>query len=647
MLADAVAIVAIVLAETLAGVAGAPTGSVQVQITGVIDALSGAVIFGVARANSTARRLSTLAWVFSFAALLPPSSSQAAAATIITAVLSPGSIASSAFGSSLVVDLTVRASSNVLLSSVTSASVVAPSLAQVPPVSMGAGGGGDIALLAGAVGGALFVIGILAALIVWRVRAARARPKPAAGSASKAKAIGDTDEGSRAAREGKNEASDGGTSDSGDGKGAGAGASAAASSALSVILKEDDQGGGGGGGGDSVVSVGDDAGGTSIAGLAAAGISSARSATLPPAALSPPPALNAGQLLPGEVVSEAEDALFGSLSPVSLPPAAAAVASSAAASVASAASAAAAALGPAVGGVAAALELAAPAVPIIGVALSAIAALLRQVEAMRASAEASRHLAARLERLRSLTRRSGEDAAFVAEHAGIFEGLVATLRRAEKALARINERSRLASFVLSSGDVERIAAVDKALTLHVAELSAALQAETLSAVRGLHAAASARDAGLGAAIAEAMQQQQLQSSLPSLLRSPSLDEALRPTLPPFNMTFRLADLLFDPPLEVQERTAPRGSFGIVVFATWREHALPCAVKMIPARTALGAQALSFMAWMGEAELMRRLREHRAADDVAVAGDRGRRHVVNIFGIGVHEDAKSGEPERCK
>ena len=299
------------------------------------------------------------------------------------------------------------------------------------------------------------------------------------------------------------------------------------------------------------------------------------------------------------------------------------------------------------GGAAGALELAAPAVPIIGAALSAIAALLRQVEAMRTSAEASRHLAARLERLRSLTRRAGEDEDFVAEHTGIFEGLLATLRRAERALTKINERSRLTSFALSSGDVERIAAVDKALTLHVAELSAALQAETLSAVRDLHAAASARDAGLGAAIAEAMQQQQLQSSSPSLLRSPSLDEAPRPTLPPFNMTFRLADLLFDPPLEMQERTAPRGSFGIVVFATWRAHALPCAVKMIPARTALGAQALSFMAWMGEAELMRRLREHRAAGDEAAAGDRGRRHVVNIFGIGVHEDAKSGEPERCE
>ena len=101
------------------------------------------------------------------------------------------------------------------------------------------------------------------------------------------------------------------------------------------------------------------------------------------------------------------------------------------------------------------------------------------------------------------------------------------------------------------------------------------------------------------------------------------------------MNFRLADLLFDPPLEQQMQTAPRGSFGVVAFALWRSHSLPCAVKLIPARNALGATTMSLGSWLAEAELMRRLSEHRSPG--APAGQGSPRHVVRIFGIGVHED----------
>ena len=261
----------------------------------------------------------------------------------------------------------------------------------------------------------------------------------------------------------------------------------------------------------------------------------------------------------------------------------------------------------ALGGAASALEALAPIAPLAGAALVAIAALLRQVQSMIASAREAGALAARLERLRSLTRRAGEDAAFVEEHAAIFSGLVATLKRAERALVQVNERSRLASFVMSASDLQRVAAIDRALTMHVAELAAALQAETLTAVRGLHAAASAREANasrdLGLAIAGALQ---------ASPRAQAPAEAAAPVaLPPFSFTFKLEDLLFDPPLAQQLPTAARGSFGVVVFATWRAHSVPCAVKLISARSATGVPGVSMGAWLAESELMRRLREHRS------------------------------------
>ena len=280
-----------------------------------------------------------------------------------------------------------------------------------------------------------------------------------------------------------------------------------------------------------------------------------------------------------------------------------------------------------------ALDAVAPAVPFIGVAISAITAVLRQVETMRTTSEASRRLSARLERLRSLVRRSGDDTVFVEAHAAIFEGLVATLQRAERALVRINERSRLSSFVMSSSDLEQLIVVDVAVTLHITELTAALQAETLSAVRSLHAVTSAQrisvediSAAVAAAVASGSPR-----PVPTATTAPVFAEATR-AAPPFSVAMRMDDFLFDPPLEEQLRTAPRGSFGVVVFANWRAHSLPVAVKLVAARSATG-QAMPIMAWLAEAELMRRLREHRSP-----ASGLPPQHVITLYGIGV--DAES-------
>jgi hypothetical protein len=78
--------------------------------------------------------------------------------------------------------------------------------------------------------------------------------------------------------------------------------------------------------------------------------------------------------------------------------------------------------------------------PLIGLALQAIAACLQQASTMRSASKEEDTLALRLTRLQALTTRAGADAAFVEAHAAIFEGQIATLSRAERALAAMNER---------------------------------------------------------------------------------------------------------------------------------------------------------------------------------------------------------------
>jgi hypothetical protein len=297
------------------------------------------------------------------------------------------------------------------------------------------------------------------------------------------------------------------------------------------------------------------------------------------------------------------------------------------------------ALSSAAGGLATVLASAAPSVPLAGLALSAIAALLSQLQNMRVAEREAGVLAARLARLQTLVQRASgagnnkdEDdeagtgaASFADEHPAIFRGLVDTLRRAERALAQMGERSRLGAFIGGSGDSERVAAADRAISLHVAELSAALSAETMASVRALHS--RMRSAQAATTSASGTPQAPLQQQPPTGRAEPrpATPEPAIP-LPPFSMNIVLADLAFDPPLDHQLQTAVRGANGVVVFATWRARALPVAVKVMNARMATGEAAIPITSWLAEAELMRRLREHRP------------RFVVTLFGISATLDA---------
>jgi serine/threonine protein kinase len=107
--------------------------------------------------------------------------------------------------------------------------------------------------------------------------------------------------------------------------------------------------------------------------------------------------------------------------------------------------------------------------------------------------------------------------------------------------------------------------------------------------------------------------------------------------PPFSMGFQMSDILFDPPLEKQLPTAPRGSYGVVVFGLWRSTSLSIAVKLLPSHTPTG-EPVSMMAWLQEAELMRRLREHKTRVGVAEdAKPHHPRHITLLYGIGVFEE----------
>jgi hypothetical protein len=290
-------------------------------------------------------------------------------------------------------------------------------------------------------------------------------------------------------------------------------------------------------------------------------------------------------------------------------------------------------LSSAAGGVAAALSAAAPSVPLVGLALSAISVLLSQLQNMSVAAAAASALSARLSRLQTLVHRAasfgegerGEngEGSFSNEHPGIFQSLVDTLLRADLALRAISERSSLGTFIGSSGDTELVAAIDRAISLHVAELSAALSAETMASVRLLHLKIQSLQSSADAAAQQ--QQLQPQPELAAPLSPASLEEPAV-TLPPFSVSLKLSDIAFEPPLEEQLQTAERGTSGVVVLATWRPFGLPVAVKVLNARMATGEAAIPITAWLAEAELMRRLREHKT------------KYVVTLFGISATLDA---------
>ena len=242
--------------------------------------------------------------------------------------------------------------------------------------------------------------------------------------------------------------------------------------------------------------------------------------------------------------------------------------------------------------VSSALKAAAHAAPFgADVALQLLAALLDQVEkAERVDADAHR-LRARLGRLRTLVAEVANDAAFVERHGALFDSLLATLRAAEAFLARLcaQASSRMRAFFTAGANDVELTALEEELTMRLQEFTLALQATTLTAARGAAAA--------------------------------SVAAPVAP--PPFSMCLSLADFELDPPLSAQLATAPRGTFGVVVFGTWAAYQRPVAIKLL---SGIGERGIH--AWLGEAELMRRL---------STAGAHGSaRHVVQLFGIGVDD-----------
>jgi len=249
-------------------------------------------------------------------------------------------------------------------------------------------------------------------------------------------------------------------------------------------------------------------------------------------------------------------------------------------------------------------------IPFVGTALKGISLLMDQVETVHRVSKETEFLVVRLKRLQSVVKKAASDEEFCKQHSGIFENMVNTLQKASRKIETITNRGFIGKFAYGESDLEVFAKVDRALTMHLTEFTAAMQAETMGMIRTLYDENSGR------------------SKKGKIEVEPVVPVE---ALPPFSMRFKTSDLIFDPPLEKQMLTAPRGSYGVVVFAHWKINNLPCAVKLIPARTPTGAAAFSIMSWLSEAELMRRLREHLNS-----VTKRPPKNVCVLFGIGAVE-----------
>ena len=260
------------------------------------------------------------------------------------------------------------------------------------------------------------------------------------------------------------------------------------------------------------------------------------------------------------------------------------------------------------------VEKSAPALPFVGPALLALTLVYKQTVLAKANTAEIASLTQRLGRLEGLLREASKDEIFVSRHQVIFAGLTETLTNAAHTLEVINGRSSIMQFASASSDVLQLKAIDRQLNTHVAEFTAAQTTETLAAVRSL----SVRS--------------------PEKEKATVVEEPYVPP-PPFSMGFQMSDILFDPPLEKQLPTAPRGSYGVVVFGIWRSTNLSIAVKLLPSHTPTG-EPVSMMAWLQEAELMRRLREHRTrigSTSTTKEQLHNPRHITLLYGIGIFEE----------
>jgi len=248
--------------------------------------------------------------------------------------------------------------------------------------------------------------------------------------------------------------------------------------------------------------------------------------------------------------------------------------------------------------------------PIVGNILKGLNLLSRQVESFSEDHADTVKVMGRLTRLQSVVKKAATDIKLCKEHSVIFDYLVKTLNKATERLEMISKRRELGKGVSAQTDIGIFERIDRAIMLHLAEIQAAMQAERISMAKTLQDG--------------------------FLKRTNREDEIKEPSLPPFSMHFKMTDFDFDPPLESQLLNAHHGRTGVVVFGTWRTQNLPCAIKLIPCRSA-GSVSLSMMSWLSEVDLMRRLREH-----VNSSTKKTPQNVCTLFGVGAVESKITGE-----
>jgi hypothetical protein len=112
--------------------------------------------------------------------------------------------------------------------------------------------------------------------------------------------------------------------------------------------------------------------------------------------------------------------------------------------------------------------------------------LCNQVEAFSRSNLEAEKLLGRLTRLQTVVQKAATDIDFCNEHSGIFDYMVKTLNKAADKLEVISKRSKLGKFVFAQSDIEIMERVDRAIMMHLTELQAAMQAQTMNMVKALH-----------------------------------------------------------------------------------------------------------------------------------------------------------------
>lgn len=264
-------------------------------------------------------------------------------------------------------------------------------------------------------------------------------------------------------------------------------------------------------------------------------------------------------------------------------------------------------------GAAEVLGAVAPALPLIGLAFVPLTLALRQAQRMQANSTEAAEVTARLERLRALLTPLERDSEFQRSNEALCKPLAAVMDSLVSKLQEIADRTSVSKFLMAGADKAALTALQEQLDACLSDFNTAL---------------AVYHAGQGGRILDALQagQAELVGQVAAAVASATASKPPVLPPPPFSMSLRISDFLFDPPLAEQRLTAPRGTFGSVVFGVWKSQSahLPVAVKLVPAiRDGIH---IGLDAWLSEAENMRRVREGRG-------GGLPPSHVVLLYGIG--------------